>query len=62
MIKSGIEYRNGCAFVSTQLSVETQVGEETPNQQQREMKPAGNVGGNNPRMMPKSSKANPLFI
>ena len=57
-----IEFRNGTAHVKTQLSVETNVTEQTPNQQQREMKPAGNVGGNNPRMMPKSSKANPLFI
>ena len=62
MIKSGIEYRNGCAFVSTQLSVETQVGEQTPNQQQRSMQPAGNVGGNRPQMMPKNSRSNPNFI
>lgn len=57
-----IVYRNGSAHVSTQLSVETNVAEQTPNEQQRQMKPAGNVGGDRPRMMPKSSKSNPLFI
>ena len=57
-----IEYRAGSAFVTTNLSVETNVAEQTPNQQQRDMQPAGNVGGSNPRIMPKSSKANPLFI
>lgn len=62
MIKAGIEYRNGCAFVSTQLSVETQVGEETPNQQQRQMHQAGNAGGDRPRMMPQNSRSNPNFI
>lgn len=62
MIKAGIEYRDGCAFVSTSLQVETQVGEQSPNQQQRDMQPAGNVGGNRARMMPKNSRSNADFI
>ena len=62
MIKSGIEYRNGSAFVSTQLSVETQVGEQTPNQQQRQMHQAGNAGGNRARMLPQNARSNPNFI
>ena len=57
-----IEFRAGTAHVTTQLNVETNVGEQTPNQQQRDMKPAGNVGGDRPRMMPPSAKANPQFI
>lgn len=57
-----IEFRAGTAHVKTQLNVETNVAEQTPNEQQRQMKPAGNVGGDRPRMMPKASKSNPLFI
>ena len=61
-LKAGVEFRDGCAFVNTQLKVETQVGIPTQNQQQREMQPAGNVGGARPRMMPQNSRANPNFI
>ena len=57
-----IESRASTEHVITKLNVETNVAEQTPNQQQRQMKPAGNVGGNRPRMMPPSAKANPQFI
>ena len=57
-----IKFSNGSAHVTTNLNVETSVGEPTANHQQRQMKPAGNAGGSRPRMMPQSSKGNPLFI
>lgn len=62
MIKAGIEFRDGCAFVSTSLQVETQVGTPTQNEQQVNMQPAGNVGGDRPRMLPKNSRSNALYI
>ena len=57
-----IQHRAGSVFNATQLHVETNLGEQTPNAQKVEMKPAGKVGGDRARMLPSKTRPNASFV
>lgn len=46
----------------TTISVVTQTTEPTVNHQKVDMKSAGNVGGNRPRMLPQNTRSNASFV